>query len=99
MPNEKMRIVSLLPSSTEIVCALGLEDGLVGITHECDYPPSVAGKPRLTSSQISHETMTRAEIDQAVRSQLAQLDGHGSILRREDPRHRELNNELIQTQA
>ena len=58
MPNDRMRIVSLLPSSTEIVCALGLEDALVGITHECDYPPSVAGKPRLTSSHISHETMS-----------------------------------------
>ncbi len=42
-----MRIVSLLPSTTEIVCALGLEDALVGITHECDYPASVGGKPRL----------------------------------------------------
>ena len=36
-----MRIVSLLPSATEIVCALGLEDDLVGVTHECDFPPSV----------------------------------------------------------
>jgi len=98
MPNEKMRIVSLLPSSTEIVCALGLEDGLVGITHECDYPPSVAGKPRLTSSQISHETMTSAEIDHAVRSQLAQLDGHGSIYHIDEARLRELKPDLILTQ-
>src|SRR5438132_11579351 len=98
MPNEKMRIVSLLPSSTEIVCALGLEDGLVGITHECDYPPSVAGKPRLTSSQISHETMTSAEIDHAVRSQLAQLDGHGSIYHLDEARLRELKPDLIFTQ-
>src|SRR5947208_2051649 len=36
-----MRIVSLLPSATEIVCALGLGDQLVGITHECDWPPEV----------------------------------------------------------
>src|SRR6476469_1505018 len=71
-----MRIVSLLPSATEIVCALGLEDQLVGITHECDFPPSVAGKPRLTRSKISHETMSSAQIDHAVRTQ---LDGHGSI--------------------
>ncbi|HEX8368703.1 MAG TPA: cobalamin-binding protein [Pyrinomonadaceae bacterium] len=71
-----MRIVSLLPSATEIVCALGLEENLIGITHECDYPPSVAGKPHLTASRISHETMNSAEIDHAVRSQ---LDGHGSI--------------------
>src|SRR3989442_8691197 len=90
-----MRIVSLLPSSTEIVCALGLQDALVGITHECDYPPSVAGKPRLTSSQISHETMTSAEIDHAVRSQ---LDGHGSIYHLDETRLRELTPDLILTQ-
>src|SRR3989442_686613 len=90
-----MRIVSLLPSSTEIVCALGLEDALVGITHECDYPPSVAGKSRLTSSHISHETMTSAEIDHAVRSQ---LDGHGSIYHLDEARLRELKPDLILTQ-
>jgi iron complex transport system substrate-binding protein len=93
-----MRIVSLLPSTTEIVCALGLEDALVGITHECDYPMSVGGKPRLTASRISHETMTSAEIDHAVRSQLAQLDGHGSIYDLDEAKLRELNPDLILTQ-
>ena len=95
MPDKNLRIVSLLPSSTEIVCTLGLEDALVGITHECDYPPSVAGKPRLTSSRISHETMTSAEIDHAVRSQ---LDGHGSIYHLDEARLRELKPDLILTQ-
>jgi iron complex transport system substrate-binding protein len=45
-----MRIVSLLPSATEIVYALGLGDELVGVTHECDYPPEVVGKPVMTRS-------------------------------------------------
>jgi iron complex transport system substrate-binding protein len=90
-----MRIASLLPSTTEIVCALGLEDALVAITHECDYPPSVTGKPRLTASRISHETMSSAEIDHAVRSQ---LDGHGSIYDLDEVRLRELNPDLILTQ-
>lgn len=90
-----MRIVSLLPSSTEIACALGLEDELVGITHECDYPRSVSDKPRLTASRISHETMTSAEIDHAVRSQ---LDGHGSIYDLDEAKLRELKPDLILTQ-
>ena len=90
-----MRIVSLLPSTTEIVCALGLEDALVGITHECDYPPSVSKKSRLTASRISQETMSSREIDHAVRSQ---LDGHGSIYDLDETRLRELNPELILTQ-
>ena len=98
MSNVPMRIVSLLPSTTEIVCALGLEDALVGITHECDYPPSVMNKPRLTSSRISHETMTSAEIDHAVRSQLAPLDGHGSIYELDEEKLHALKPDLILTQ-
>ena len=90
-----MRIVSLLPSTTEIVCALGLEDSLAGITHECDYPASVIDKPRLTASRISQETMSSKEIDHAVRSQ---LDGHGSIYDLDEARLRELNPDLILTQ-
>ena len=93
-----MRIVSLLPSTTEIVCALGLENALVGITHECDYPASVGAKPRLTASRISHETMTSKEIDHAVRSQLADLDGHGSIYDLDETKLRALNPDLILTQ-
>lgn len=89
------RIVSLLPSATEIVCALGLEDALVGVTHECDYPSSVAGKPKLTASRISHETMSSAEIDHAVRTQ---LDGHGSIYNLDEEALRDLYPDLILTQ-
>jgi iron complex transport system substrate-binding protein len=89
------RIVSLLPSATEIVCALGLADSLVGVTHECDYPATVVGKPQLTASRISHQTMTSAEIDHAVRSQ---LDGHGSIYDLDEAALRALEPDLIITQ-
>ena len=43
-----MRIASLLPSATEMICALGLRDSLVGVTHECDYPAGVETLPHLT---------------------------------------------------
>ena len=66
MTTAAKRIVSFLPSATEIVCTLGLEDHLVGITHECDYPASVASKPVVVRSAVAVEKMTEAEIDKAV---------------------------------
>jgi iron complex transport system substrate-binding protein len=61
------RIVSLLPSATEIVCAIGLEHSLVGISHECDYPASITDRPRLTVPKIDiHANSHR--IDREVRS-------------------------------
>ncbi|HWQ12280.1 MAG TPA: cobalamin-binding protein [Roseiflexaceae bacterium] len=65
-----MRIVSLLPSATEIVCALGLEDALVGITHECDYPPAVRGLPAVTRSLLDHSESSSEEIDHHVSRRL-----------------------------
>ena len=64
-----MRIVSLLPSATEIVCALGLEPSLVGVTHECDFPPAVARLPKVTRTLIPHDAAS-AEIDALVRERL-----------------------------
>lgn len=61
------RIVSLLPSSTEIICALGLEDHIVGISHECDYPASIADRPRLTAPKMNIRENSR-RIDEAVRA-------------------------------
>ncbi len=90
-----MKIVSLLPSATEIVCALGLESDLIGITHECDFPASIADRPALTASRISHETMTSKEIDHAVRRQ---LDGHGSIYDLDTVMLESLKPDLILTQ-
>jgi iron complex transport system substrate-binding protein len=61
-----MRIASLLPSATEIVCALGLGDELVGITHECDWPPEIAGTPVLTSSVHDLAATTSGKIHRLV---------------------------------
>ena len=63
------RIVSLIASATEIVCALGFEDQLVGRSHECDYPLSVKQLPQLTSPKFKVEG-TSAEIDQRVKATL-----------------------------
>jgi iron complex transport system substrate-binding protein len=65
-----MRIVSLLPSTTEIVFALDLGDQLVAVTHECDYPPAAQLLPVITSSALDHTDASSAQIDAVVRTQL-----------------------------
>lgn len=64
-----MRIVSLLPSATEIISALGVDDQLVGVTHECDFPPSVLALPKVTKTLIPTHASS-AEIDSLVRERL-----------------------------
>src|SRR5215468_6550472 len=66
------RIVSFLPSATEMICALGLADRLAGVTHECDFPPDVEGKPIVVRSALAIETMSQSEIDAAVTRRLRQ---------------------------
>src|ERR1700741_4113440 len=61
-----MRIVSLLPSATEILFALGLGEQVVGVSHECDYPPAARAKPVVIHSRI-HKDTTPLEIDRLVR--------------------------------
>jgi iron complex transport system substrate-binding protein len=66
-----MAIVSLLPAATEIVCALGLRDRLVGRSHECDYPPGVEALPALTRARVD-STLPSAELDAQVRRIVAE---------------------------
>ena len=60
-----MRVVSLLPSATEMVHFAGAADWLVGVTHECDHPPGVGRLPKLTSSRID-PALSGAEVDAEV---------------------------------
>jgi iron complex transport system substrate-binding protein len=60
-----MRICSLLPSATEILFALGLGDSVVGVTHECDFPPEAATKPPLIRPRVDPQAMP-AELDRQV---------------------------------
>lgn len=60
------RIASLLPSATEILCALGLGDRIVGVSHECDFPAEIVGRPVLTEPKLDPRGNS-AEIDAAVR--------------------------------
>ncbi len=83
-----MRIVSLLPAATEIVCALGFEAQLVGISHECDYPPTLRGIPVLTKSKLPARVSSQ-EIDfdvrDILRKALAIYDIDSAALQRAAP--------------
>jgi len=62
-----VRIVSLLPSATEIVCALGLRDALAGVTHECDFPPDVREVPVVSRPAVAFPgSATPSEIDRLI---------------------------------
>lgn len=61
---EIKRIVSFLPSATELLYELGAQDKLYGVTHECLYPDDVRSKPRVINSVFDPDTMTSKEIDQ-----------------------------------
>ncbi len=90
-----MRIVSLLPSATEIVCAIGLEDELVAVTHECDWPPSIVGKPVVTRSVHDFETATSREIHARVS---ASMHGGSSLYELDEAALAAAEPDLILTQ-
>lgn len=89
-----MRILSLLPSATEIVYALGLGDNLVGVSHECDYPPEVKTKPVVSTSDLS-STLRSAEIHGKVN---AHRHPTHSLYRIDEQLLRHIDPEVILTQ-
>lgn len=93
--NYPQRIVTLLPSATEIVCGLGLIDRLVGVTHECDFPAGVCRLPHVTASAIPKD-LASGEIDLIVRDQLS---SQSSLYTLDAELLAELEPDLIVTQA
>ena len=89
-----MRVVSLLPSATEIVVALGAGDSLVGISHSCDHP-AVAALPRVTRTRVPLDASSR-EIDAVVRERLA---GGESLYTIDSETLAELEPDLVITQG
>jgi iron complex transport system substrate-binding protein len=91
---EPQRIVSLLPSATEICFALGLGDRVVGVSHECDFPAAARGRPVLTAPKLDPHA-TSAEIDRQVRALVT--DGL-SVYRVDEALLKSLRPDLIVTQ-
>jgi len=89
-----LRIVSLLPSTTEIACALGFRESLVGRSHECDFPPDVTALPACTEARIDPTAPSR-EIDAQVRRYVRDAL---SIYRVDAERLRELAPDVVLTQ-
>lgn len=88
------RVLSLLPSATEIIYELNADDFLIGVTHECDFPPAARAMPCLTSARIN-PFMDSAAIDALVREQ---LDDSGTLYTLDMDRLRELGPEIVLTQ-
>jgi iron complex transport system substrate-binding protein len=90
-----MRIVSLVPSATEMLFALGLGESVVGVTHECDFPPAARELPQLTATVLP-EGLSAGEIDAAVK----EIVGAGRALYSlDEEKLEELAPDLIVTQA
>jgi iron complex transport system substrate-binding protein len=91
-----MRICSFLPSATEMVYALGLQDQLYGVTFECDYPPDARSKPIVVRSVFDGQQPTSGEISRVIGERLQQglgiYDINQELLRAAEP-------DLLLTQA
>ncbi|WND03983.1 ABC transporter substrate-binding protein [Temperatibacter marinus] len=90
-----MRIISLLPSATEMIADLGLADSLVGISHACDYPAEIKHLPRVTSCNVPKDASS-IEIDHFVRSE---LQNQNALYILDIDQIRSLNPDLIISQA
>lgn len=92
----KPRIVSFLASGTEIAVALGLQDSIVGISHECDWPPAVLDRPRVSKPRFDPAGLDSGEIDRALRATMAE---YGSVYAIDEDLLAELKPDIVLTQA
>ena len=90
-----MRVVSLLPAATEIVASLEKLDSLVGVSHECDYPPEVNTRPRITHCSIHGAGLASKDIDRWVTETLT---SKGTLYTLDEALLRDLRPEIILTQ-
>jgi iron complex transport system substrate-binding protein len=90
-----VRVVSLLPAATEIVAALGHTNQLVGVSHECDYPPEVASRPRVTHCEIHGGHLASDEADRWVADALART---GTLYTLDEALVRKLAPDVVITQ-
>lgn len=91
-----MRIASFLASGTEICVALGLQESVVAISHECDWPPDVLDRPRVSRPRFSPAGMSSGEIDRALRQAMQK---HGSVYEIDEDLLTQLAPDVILTQA
>jgi iron complex transport system substrate-binding protein len=89
------RIVSLLPAATEIAAALGLMDGVVGVSHECDFPDGANQRPRVTRCPVHNADLTSRKVDEWVRRALRE---NGTIYTIDEALLRKLRPDVILTQ-
>src|SRR5262250_2135030 len=89
-----MRICSFLPSATEMLCALGLQDAICGITFECDYPPEIRGKPVVVRTRLQ-PSLNPADIDRQVNEAVQRGE---SLYRADVEKLKQIEPDLIVTQ-
>jgi len=91
----RARIVSFLPAATEMACALGLADQIVGVSHECDFPPVMRAKPIVVRNALDLASLAPIEIDRVV--SMAMRAGE-SLYAVDEPLLRALAPDVILTQ-
>ncbi|MBD2777955.1 cobalamin-binding protein [Iningainema tapete] len=90
MVNSNLKIVSLIPSGTEILAALGLDGAIVGRSHECDYPPSILDRPVCTQARLNtnaYSSEIHDKVDNLLQSALSIYQINTDVLEKLQPTH------------